>query len=121
VEEKRAMIETKHPVLSIKRQCELVGLCRSLFYYQPSKASEAKLKLMAEIDSLYLKCPFYATRKMTEVLKAQGYEVNRKRIKRLYQLMGIQAIGPKPNTSKPMQGHKIYPYLLRNLKIERIN
>jgi putative transposase len=58
---------------------------------------------------------------MTEVLKDQGYEVNRKRIQRLYQLMGIQAIGPKPNTSKPMQGHKIYPYLLRNLKIDQAN
>ncbi len=121
VEEKRAMIETEHPVLSIKTQCKLVGLCRSLFYYQPSKASDAKLKLMAEIDRLYLKYPFYGTRKMTEVLKAQVYEVKRKRIKRLYQLMGIQAIGPKPNTSKPMQGHKIYPYLLRNLKVDQVN
>ncbi|CAN5822655.1 hypothetical protein BH24BAC1_BH24BAC1_38140 [soil metagenome] len=115
------MIEVDHPVLSVKRQCALVGLSRSVFYYQPAKADGENLRLMAEIDRLYLKCPFYGTRRMREALKAQGYEVNRKRIKRLYQLMGIQAIGPKPNTSKPMQGHKIYPYLLRDLKIDRVN
>lgn len=115
------MIETDHPVLSISRQCELVGLPRSVFYYQPAKADEENLRLMEEVDRLYLKHPFYGSRKMTQVLKAQGYQVNRKRIQRLYQLMGIQAIGPKPNTSKPIQGHKVYPYLLRDLKIERIN
>ncbi len=93
MEEKRAMIEVDHPVLSVKRQCALVGLSRSVFYYQPAKADGENLRLMAEIDRLYLKCPFYGTRRMREALKAQGYEVNRKRIKRLYQLMGIQAIG----------------------------
>lgn len=121
VEEKRAMVDIKHPELSISRQCELLGLTRSVFYYQPVKAKEENLKLMEEIDKQYLKYPFFGTRKMTEVLKEQGFDVNRKRIKRLYQLMGIQAIGPKPNTSKPVKGHKIYPYLLRNLKIERVN
>lgn len=115
------MVDTKHPHLSISRQCELVGLCRSVFYYQPAKASEENLRLMEEIDRLYLKHPFYGTRRMTQVLKERGYGVNRKRVKRLYQLMGLQAIGPKPNTSKPIQGHKIYPYLLRDLKIERLN
>lgn len=115
------MIEVDHPVLSISRQCMLVGLSRSVFYYQPAKADEENLRLMEEIDKLYLKSPFYGSRKMAKELKLRGYEVNRKRIQRLYQLMGIQAVGPKPNTSKPMQGHKIYPYLLRNLKIERTN
>lgn len=115
------MIDANHPHLSISRQCELIGLVRSVFYYQPAKANDENLRLMEEIDREYLKYPFYGTRKMTEVLKQQGYEVNRKRIKRLYQLMGIQAIGPKPNTSKAVKGHKIYPYLLRNLKTERIN
>lgn len=115
------MVDIKHPHLSISRQCELLGLTRSVFYYQPAKAKEENLKLMEEIDQQYLKYPFFGTRKMTEVLKEQGYVVNRKRIKRLYQLMGIQAIGPKPNTSKPIKGHKIYPYLLRNLKIERVD
>lgn len=115
------MIEANHPDLSISRQCELVGLARSVFYYLPAKASKQNLELMEQIDKLYMKYPFYGTRKMTEALKAQGYAVNRKRIKRLYQLMGLQAIGPKPNTSKPMVGHKIYPYLLRGLKVDRCN
>jgi putative transposase len=121
VEEKRAMIQADHPHLSISRQCELVGLSRSVFYYQPAKASEENLRLMQLIDEIYLKYPFYGTRRMCAVLKEQGHEVNRKRIKRLYQLMGLQAIGPKPNTSKPAEGHKVYPYLLRNLKIESAN
>ena len=119
--EKKAMVDIEHPVLSISRQCELLGLSRSVFYYQPAKANEENLMLMEEIDRLYLKYPFFGTRKMAQVLKEQGYGVNRKRVKRLYQLMGIQAIGPKPNTSKPVKGHKIYPYLLRNLRIDRVN
>jgi putative transposase len=121
VEEKKALVDPRHPILSISRQCELLGLSRSVFYYQPAKASDENLRLMEEIDRIYLKYPFFGTRKMTEVLKEQGYGVNRKRIKRLYQLMGLQAIGPKPNTSKPIKGHKIYPYLLRDMKIERAN
>ncbi|WP_224994323.1 IS3 family transposase [Cesiribacter sp. SM1] len=115
------MIEVDHPVLSISRQCELIGLSRSVFYYQPAKADEDNLRLMEEIDRLYLQYPFYGSRKMTKELNCRGYEVNRKRIQRLYQLMGIQAIGPKPNTSKPVKDHKIYPYLLRNLKIDQVN
>ena len=115
------MVDAKPPILSISRQCELLGLSRSVFYYQPAKAGDENLRLMEEIDKVYLKYPFFGTRKMTEVLKEQGYEVNRKRIKRLYQLMSILAIGPRPNTSKPVKGHKIYPYLLRILKIERVN
>lgn len=114
-------MDIEHPVLSISRQCELLGLSRSVFYYQPAKANKENLMLMEEIDRLYLKYPFFGTRKMAQVLKEQGYGVNRKRVKRLYQLMGIQAIGPKPNTSKPVKGHKIYPYLLRNLRIDRVN
>jgi putative transposase len=115
------MVDTMHPHLSIGRHCELVGLCRSVFYYRPAKASEENLSLMEEIDRLYLRRPFYGTRRMCAVLKERGYGVNRKRVKRLYQLMGIQAIGPKPNTSKPAKEHKIYPYLLRKLEIERVN
>jgi putative transposase len=121
VEQKRAMIEPDHPVLSISRQCGLVGLSRSVFYYQPAKTGDENLKLMEEIDRLYLKHPFYGTRRMAEALKERGYGVNRKRVKRLYRLMGQQALGPKPNTSKPGKGHRIYPYLLRDLKIERAN
>ena len=100
--EKKAMVDAQHPILSISRQCELLGLSRSVFYYQPATAKEENFILMEEINKKYLKHPFFGTRKMTEVLKEQGNEANRKRIKRLYQFMGIQAIGPKPNTSKPM-------------------
>ena len=75
----------------------------------------------AEIDRLYLKYPFYGTRRMTALLQKIGYKVNRKRVQRLYQLMSITAIGPRPNLSKPAEGHKIYPYLLRNLKVKQVN
>jgi len=121
VEEKKALVDPRHSVLSISRQCELLGLSRSVFYSQPAKADGENLRLMEVIDRTYLRYPFFGTRRMTEVLKEQRYKVNRKRIKRLYQLMGLQAIGPKPNMSKPMRGHKVYPYLLRSLEIERVN
>ncbi len=121
VEEKRAMIDREDVHLSIVRQCELVGLHRSVFYYQPAQESQENLNLMAEIDHLYLKYPFYGTRRMTALLQNMGYKVNRKRVRRLYQVMGLEAIGPKPNLSKPAKGHKIYPYLLKDLQITRIN
>lgn len=121
VEEKRAMIDRQDPQLSIVQQCRLVGLHRSVFYYQPAKESKENLTLIAEIDRLYLKHPFYGTRRMTALLQNMGYIVNRKRIKRLYQVMGLEAIGPKPSLSKPAKGHKIYPYLLRDLQINSVN
>lgn len=121
VEEKRAMIDRKQTQLSIVQQCELVGLHRSVFYYQPAQENEENLALMAEIDRLYLQYPFYGTRRMTKILNKLGYVVNRKRVQRLYQVMDLEAIGPKPNLSKPSEGHKIYPYLLRDSKIEWVN
>ena len=121
VEEKRAMIDREDTQLNIVQQCKLVGLHRSVFYYQPAQESQDNLDLMAEIDRMYLKYPFYGTRRMTALLQKMGYSVNRKRVQRLYQLMGLEAIGPKPNLSKAVKGHKIYPYLLRDLKIERVN
>lgn len=121
IEEKRAMIDREDTQLSVSRQCELVSLARSVFYYQPAQESQENLELMAEIDRMYLKHPFYGTRRMTALLQKMGYQVNRKRVRRLYQVMGIEAIGPKPNLSKAAKGHKIYPYLLRDLKIERVD
>ena len=114
------MVE-KHEVISIQRQCELLGLSRSTYYYEPRMESEENLKLMRLIDELYLEHPFYGSRKMTAVLKIQGFEVNRKRIIRLMQIMGIEAIYPKKRTTIPAKGHTVYPYLLRNLVIERVN
>lgn len=120
-QEKRLLIEPAHQVLSVVRQCELVSLARSMFYYEPGRESEENLALMAQIDQQYLKCPFYGSRRMTALLNTLGYSVNRKRVQRLYRLMGLEGIGPKPSLSKPMEGHKIYPYLLRGVKIERVN
>ena len=120
-EEKRAMIDRQNAQLSIAQQCVLVGLHRSVFYYKPTYESQENLELMAQIDRLYLKIPFYGTRRMTALLRQIGYSVNRKRIQRLYQLMGLEAIGPKPNLSKAGKCHKIYPYLLRDMKVDRAN
>lgn len=115
------MIDTDHPSLSIRRQCELVGLSRASLYYQPACESALNLALMRRIDEQYLRTPFYGWPRMTAHLRRQGYVVNPKRIRRLMQMMGLVAIYPKPNTSKRDDAHKIYPYLLRGLKIVRPN
>jgi len=100
--------------LSVRRQCELVGLPRSTWYYNPAGEPAENLVLMRSIDEQYLRTPFYGSRRMAEVLG-----VNRKRIQRLMRLMGIEAIYPKRRTTWPRAGHKIYPYLLRNVAITR--
>jgi putative transposase len=107
--------------ISIKCQCSLLKVNRSSFYYQPVGISELELTLMKLIDQKYLETPFYGSRKMTEELKREGYPVNRKRIRRLMQIMGLQAIYRRPRTSLAGRGHKIYPYLLKGLKTERPN
>jgi putative transposase len=104
--------------LSVRRQCALLGLPRSSFYYTPLPESEEDLRWMRLIDQEYLRRPFYGSRRMTEYLRGLGYEVNRKHVQRLMRLMGIEAIYPK-KTTIPAVGHKIYPYLLRGVKIER--
>jgi putative transposase len=107
--------------ISVKRQCNLLSVNRSSFYYQPVGISELELTLMKLIDRQYLETPFYGSRKVTEELKREGYAVNRKRIRRLMQIMGLQAIYRRPRTSPPGKGNKIYPYLLKGLKIDRPN
>ncbi|MFV0627466.1 MAG: IS3 family transposase [Alphaproteobacteria bacterium] len=114
----------KAKALSIRRQCELVEISRSSFYYQPIKESELNLELMGLIDKEYLLHPWLGVPRMTTWLREdKGYKVNPKRIERLYRLMGLSAIGPKPNTSKKGKGsqHRVYKYLLKGLKIERCN
>ena len=113
------MVEVNHPELSVRRQCELLGLARSTFYYEPTGATSEDLHLMRLIDELYTDCPFYGSRKITEALTRRGEEVNRKRVQRLMRQMGLEAIYPKPRLSAAGRGHKIYPYLLRGVKIER--
>lgn len=115
------MIETDHRRLSIRRQCELVGLSRASLYYQPAPESALNLVLMREIDEQYMRTPFYGWPRMTAYLRRQGYKVNPKRIRRLLHKIGLVAIYPKKNTSKRDHAHKIYPYLLRGLKIVRPN
>ena len=111
------MIEPHHNLLSIRRQCELLGLGRSSYYRQPAAESDENLELMKLIDQQYTSHPFYGTRKMRDYLKRQGHNVNRKRVQRLMRLMGLASIAPRKRTSVADGHHKIYPYLLRNVAI----
>ena len=114
-------MEPTHPELSIERQCDLVGLARSSYYYQPAPANAADLHLMRLLDEQYLRTPFYGSRRMTVWLQQQGYEVNRKRVQRLMRWMGLVGIAPGPGTSQPHSAHPVYPYLLRDVVVERPN
>jgi len=105
----------------MRRQCELLGVNRSGLYYEPVGESEENLLLMRLLDEQYTRAPFYGSRKMTEWLATQGHEVNRKRVSRLMELLGVQAVYPKPRLSRPEEGHRIYPYLLRGIRVERVN
>jgi putative transposase len=113
------LIEVGHSDLSVRRQCELLGLSRSSLYYEPAGVSAEDLRLMRRIDEQYTACPFYGGRRMTAWLIEQGEEVNRKRVQRLMRVMGLEAIYPKPRLSLAGRGHKVYPYLLRGVKVER--
>jgi putative transposase len=117
----RALVEIGHPQLSICRQCELLGLARSSFYYEPAEETVENLALMRLIDEQYTARPFYGSRRMTVWLQGEGHEVNRKRVQRLMGLMGLEAIHPKPKLSAAGQGHKVFPYLLRGVTVERVN
>jgi len=117
VEEKRKMIEPLNPLIPVYRQCELIGLPRSSYYYEARKESEYNLLLMSLIDEEYSRAPFYGTRRMTAYLIRQGYEVNRKRIQRLMKLMGIEALYPKKRLSISSPEDKKYPYLLKDVAI----
>ena len=111
------MVDPDHSHISIKRQCDLLGLNRSSLYYRSSRESDFNLELMQLIDEQYTRTPFYGSPRITAWLKRQGYGVNHKRVERLMRLMGLQAIHPRGNTSKKHPDHKIYPYLLRGVTI----
>ena len=115
------LIKPDNASISIARQCELVGLSRSSWYYQPLPESDLNLTLMRLIDEQYLTTPFYGYPQMTRFLRRQGYTVNPKRVYRLMRKMRIQAVFPRPNTSKRAKDHPVYPYLLRGMTIERPN
>ncbi len=115
------MVDRSYPSLSVTRQCALLSISRSGLYYQQKGISEENLALMKLIDRQYLTTPFYGARKIAAWLKNQNYSVNRKRVRRLMQLMGLKAIYRRPRTSQPAPEHKIYPYLLGDMKITRPN
>lgn len=119
--DRRAKLDRDHPQLSIRRQCAMLGLARSGVYRLPRPANDDDLAPMRRIDPLFTRWPFLGSRRMTAMLRAEGIPINRKRVQRLMRRMGIAALGPKPRTSKPAPGHTIYPYLLRELTIERPN
>ena len=119
--ERRAMIDRGHHELSVVRQCKLLDISRSSAYYSPVQADEYELELMGLVDKQYLLTPFYGSRKMAVWLRGQGHQVNRKRVQRLMRRMGIEAIYRRPRTTMPDSGHKVYPYLLRGLEIDRVN
>ncbi len=118
---KRKSIDTEQKILSIGRQCELLGISRSGFYYKPRGESQENLRIMLDIDKQYLKTPFYGVEKMWAELRSLNYNVNIKRVRRLMRLMGLEAIYCKPRLSVPNKSHVKYPYLLRGVVIEKVN
>jgi putative transposase len=118
-EAKRALVDVGDPALSVRRQCELLGLNRSSLYYAPAAESAENLRLMRLLDEEYTRHPFFGSRRMTAWLERQGESVNRKRVQRLLRIMGLEAIYPKPRLSVAGRGHRIFPYLLREVRIER--
>jgi Transposase and inactivated derivatives len=119
--DRRAMIDPAKSDLSVRRQCELLAVARSGVYRPKSATATDDLALMRRIDELHLKLPFYGSRRMMFELNKDGPKVNRKHVQRLMRLMGIVALVPRPGTSKPAPGHKIYPYLLRGVAITEPN
>lgn len=123
------MIRRHHPDLSLACQCALLGISRSSLYYQPTQAKVKDLELMTLMDRQYpsassgqaLKTPFYGSRRMTVWLRREGYLLNRKRVRRLMRVMGIEAIYRRPNTSRPSPENKVYPYLLRALEVSGVD
>ncbi|MFB3116781.1 MAG: IS3 family transposase [Gammaproteobacteria bacterium] len=118
--ERKAMVDKSHK-LPINRQCQLLELSRSSFYYRGREVSESELQQMRQIDEIHTQRPFYGSRRIRDWFEDQGISVNRKRIQRLMRLMGIQALYPKKKTSRPGKGHKVYPYLLTGLDINGSN
>lgn len=114
-------MEPENPGLSITKQCELLQLSRSSWYYEALGESELNLTLMRLIDEQFLETPYYGARQMARYLRRQGYRVNRKRVRRLMQKMGLMAIYQRPNTSKPHPEHEIFPYLLSGVDIQSPN
>jgi putative transposase len=119
--DRRAKLDRDHPHLSVRRQCAMLGIARSGVYRLPRPANDEDLTLLRRIDELFTRWPFLGSRRMTAMLRAEGQAINRKRVQRLMRWMGIVALGPKPRTTKPALGHAMFPYLLRDVTVERPN
>jgi putative transposase len=119
--ERLALVEREDPALPISQQCRLLAISRSAVYRRPTEVGEVDLAIMALMDRHYLARPYYGARRMAAWRATQGYVVNRKRVRRLMRLMGLVAIYQRPNTSKAAVAHKVYPYLLGGIAIERVN
>jgi len=119
--ERKAMVSRNHLGLSLSRQCQVLAISRSSFYYLAKGESAENLALMRRIDELFLKYPFYGSRQMVRQLRREGVRIGRHRVRRLMRLMGLEAIYQAPRTSDPHPTHRIYPYLLRKLVINRPN
>jgi putative transposase len=119
--DRRARLDRDHGAVSIRRQCTLLSLARSGVYRMQQPANDEDVALVRAIDELFTALPFLGSRRMAIMLREEGWSVNRKRVQRLMRKMGIEALGPKPRTTKPEPGHKIFPYLLRNMTIDRPN
>jgi putative transposase len=113
------MIESKHRKISVRRQCELLALPRASLYYVARPEADEDLRLMREIDELHLLYPFFGSRQIVRWLRRQGERINRKRVRRLMRLLGLEAIYRKPNLSRANPAHRVYPYLLRDLTVDR--
>ncbi len=120
-EDRRILIEPNHSELSIRKQCELLGVNRSSFYYESVMPDAQTLEPMRVVDEVYTQYPFFGSRQMTTYLKARGCDVGREKIRTIYKELGLRSVAPGPHTSKPCPEHKIYPYLLRGVKIDRLD
>ena len=119
--QRQGMIDREHRNLSLVRQCTLLDISRGSVYYQPTSTGAEDLELMNLMDRQYLKTPFYGSRRMQVWLQGLGHPVGRNKARRLMRLTGLEAIYRRPNTSKPMPDHRIYPYLLKGVEINRVN
>jgi putative transposase len=115
------LVEPQHQQISVRRQCQLLGLNRTSLYYAPRAETVENLLLMRLLDEQYTRCPFYGVRRMTAWLARQGYPANDTRVRRLLRTMGLLAMYPRPSVSQPAAGAQVYPYLLRGVAIERVN
>lgn len=115
------MIDTTHPTLSVRKQAKLLDVNRNRLKPRQQKLTSEDHEIMSKLDEIYMECPFYGQRKLRLELHDHGYKIGRKRVRRLMKIMGIEALVPKPNTSKPNKANHIYPYLLRHHKVTEVD